>query len=185
MRTKALLLATAAATVTIGVGCAGRSSPHPSPPRTSIPTTETSSTTTSTTKITHVVTGDPEELASGRAELDRYRQQLADSASSDLPPDLYVQLSDLGSRVEVAYLTGVGREEWPGYFGRDDVAPQWRDVQVLAAGARSRNGATDAVDVTVVWSGQPVGGGPAVDGHISIVLLVSRNGFWQPAAQFG
>lgn len=170
----------AAATVIVAIGCTARPSAHQSPPRTSIPRIETSSTTTN-----HTPPNDAEEAASGRAELDRYRRQLADPASSDLPPDLYARLSDLGSRVEVAYLTGMGREDWPGYFGHDDVEPQWSVVQVLAAGARSRNGATDAAEATVVWSGLPLDGGAAVDGHISVVLLVFRNGTWQPAAQLG
>jgi hypothetical protein len=179
------MAATAAtAIVTIAAGCAARSSPRQSSPRSSLPRLEASSTTTSTT-TTAEAADDPVESASGRAELDRYRQQLANPVSSDLPPDLFAELTDLGTRVEIAYLTGVGREEWPGYFGPDNVAPLWRDVQVAAAGARSRNGATDAVEVTVVWSRQPVDAGAVVEGHISVVLLTLRNGTWQPAAQFG
>jgi hypothetical protein len=190
VRSRGVRLATAAAaTITIAAGCTAPPAPQQSPPRTSIPKIEKSSTTTSsaTTEVaaTERDSDDAEEARSGRSELDRYRQQLADPASSDLTPDLFAELTDLGTRIEVAYLTGEGGENWPGYFGPDKVAAKWQEVQVIAAGARSRNGAPDAAEVTVIWSGQPVDGGATVDGHISVVLLMLRQGIWQPTAQFG
>jgi hypothetical protein len=125
------------------------------------------------------------ESEEGRQEVESYRRDLADPAHSDLPPPLFARLTELGTRVQLAYLTGVGREEFPGYFGRDAVPALYTDVHIESAGARSRNGRRDAADVTVAWSGRPTDGGPPVDHHTTVVLLVSRDGDWQPQAQFG
>lgn len=176
-----LLLAAAAFTWWI-------SQPRAGPQAKRRPQAATSSTgaTTAGTSITGGHAHGPAgEAKAGHAEIESYRRELADPAHSDLPPALFAQLTQLGVRVQRAYLTSVGRDEFPGYFGRDTVPALYSQVHIESAGARSRNSRADAVDVIVVWSGRPANGGPTVVHHMTVVLLVNRDGDWQPQAQFG
>lgn len=149
-------------------------------------TTQAVPTTSSTTLQPHPpVISDPVEADKGAEEVASYRRDIADPTRSDLPAGLFDELTQLGVRVQRAYLTSAGRDQFPSYFGRDPVSPLYTDVEIETAGARSRNGRTDAVDVTVVWSGRPVNGDPAVAHHQTIVVLVNSDGRWRPQAQFG
>ena len=151
---------------------------------TTSPTSEPAASTTTTTVVA-AHNPEPAEEDKGREEVDSYRRELADPGRSDLPPALFKQLTELGVRVQRAYLTSTGRDEFPGYFGRDPVPPLYTNVEIETAGARSRNGQQDAVDVTVIWSGWPVNGDPPVTQHQTIVVLVNTDGRWRPQAQFG
>jgi hypothetical protein len=108
---------------------------------------------------------------------------ISDPANSDLPPDLFAELSALGTDVVRADTTGVGRDRWPGYWavtasGRAD--PCCSDMVIHAVGAFPDPGNHDAVRVTVVWSeaGALSNGESA---RMADILLTRDHESWLPA----
>ena len=88
-------------------------------PTTARPAMTTPSSTTSTTSPAAADSGhDVDQGEEGRQEVESYHQRLADPAQSDLPPALFTQLTDLGTRVQLAYLTSQGGTTFPATSAR-------------------------------------------------------------------
>ena len=79
---------------------------------------------------------------------------LSDPANSDLPPELFAELSELGVAVVRADATGIGREQWPEYWDRGPGAradPCCSEIVVQAASAANHPAVDGAVQVIVLW----------------------------------
>ena len=105
---------------------------------------------------------------------------LSDPANSDLPPELFAQLTELGVAVVRADATGMGREQWPEYWDR---APGARadhccsKIVVQAASSSTHPSGDGTVDVVVLWraAAEPIG-----NDRVSRVRLQSTTEGWQP-----
>ncbi len=109
--------------------------------------------------------GDPEPLMpleddDGLGE-DELWAQISDPTNSDLPGELFDELTRLGTDVVRADATGRGRERWPEYWneapsGRSD--PCCDHVVIHGAGAFTDPANHNMVRVAVLWGGHPADG---------------------------
>lgn len=106
---------------------------------------------------------------------------LNDPANSDLPPDLFAQLAQLGADVVRADATGHGRNQWSHHWATDEGRAQacCTNITVHAAGAYTHPTDPDAVQVTVIWTGTHPGRDNLVEQTSQIHLHPSPNG-WRP-----
>ncbi|MFI9825215.1 hypothetical protein ACIHFC_32915 [Streptomyces sp. NPDC052013] len=101
---------------------------------------------------------------------DRVIQQSLEAAwPADLPTVQERQLRRLGRQLLAADATGIGRAQWPAFFGHPDraVAPAFATARfrVQAVIAR-RQGSSDRAVVHLVWAGIDRGG-TYTDGRIT------------------
>lgn len=106
---------------------------------------------------------------------------ISDADNSDVPPDLFAELTELGADVVRADATGMGRDRWPDYWadaasGRAD--PCCTDIAIHAAGAYTDPTNKDVVHVTVVWTAAPNHAGSSE--HVADILLVHDREGWRP-----
>ena len=154
-------------------------------PRRSTTTITTVETTTTAPESTTTTTAAPEEgfhddAGEAQEAIEGYWESLPDPANSDLPPEVFDEVTTIGREVVAADVTGEGRDKYPEFFGGSPGKSWFKDFVIHTAGARSTGGGTDQAAVTVVWSAQPIAGGPPFDHHTSVVHVVVRDGRWVP-----
>lgn len=108
----------------------------------------------------------------------------SDPANSDA--DEPAAVTDLGKRVMTAYLTGEGRDQWPGYFSAEGTRSKpVQNVKILGAAAAVSPAVGDGwVRVGVLWSGDVTN---AVTGAVEpksmfteILFTRDAGGAWTP-----
>lgn len=107
---------------------------------------------------------------------------LSDPANSDLPPELFAELSKLGAAVVRADATGIGREQWPEYWDRVPAPradPCCSEIVVHAASATTDLSRDGVAQVMVLWKG---GAAPVENERVSFVHLQRTPAGWEPVA---
>ncbi len=107
---------------------------------------------------------------------------ISDPANSNLPPDLFMELAQLGIDVVRADATGKGRDRWPGYWSRSASSRArtcCSHVVVHAAGAFTDTTHVTSVRVNVIWTGSR-GHRNIQRERVSSVVLIRHQGSWWP-----
>jgi hypothetical protein len=105
---------------------------------------------------------------------------ISDPANSDLPSELFAELSQLGIDYVRADATGEGRDRWPDHWPEGARAdPCCTDITIHAAGASRDPAMHDLVLVTVVWSSESPTDA-AVSRRFSRVALHLDGPIWRP-----
>lgn len=107
-----------------------------------------------------------------------------DPANSDLPPDLFAELTQLAIDIVRADATGHGRDRWPHHWTNDThdarAEPCCTDIAIHAAGAYTHPTAPDVIEVTVIWTGNHPDQ-PSLVEQTSHVRLQRNAPGWGPA----
>ncbi len=105
---------------------------------------------------------------------------ISDPTDSDLPPDLFAQLTQLGVDVFWADATGEGRERWPEYWrsaGSARSGACCADVAIHAAGSFTDPANRDIVNVTVIWEAAQ----QRIESvRVTHIALSRTDGGWRP-----
>ncbi|MFD6798643.1 hypothetical protein [Streptomyces cyaneofuscatus] len=108
------------------------------------------------------------------------QRAVEDAISPDLPPDIAREVAELGRRVWLAEVTGVGRDRWPGYFPATVRSTLYARVRIQAAiGRRDQEG--PGVVAHLVWAGAGPSG-TYMDGRTATVRFIRKGetGTWTP-----
>ena len=105
----------------------------------------------STTRLAADAPLEEEDDGFGEEDLSAH---ISDPANSDLPPDLFTELTQLGVDVVRADVTAEGRDRWPEYWrsaASERTGKCCADVVIHAAGGFTDPTNRNVVIVTVIW----------------------------------
>lgn len=104
---------------------------------------------------------------------------LSRTSRPDLPRAQERALVALASAIQIADLTGVGRERWPGYFHGETPTVGYTHIRIQAGIARRVTTADTPVDVTLIWAGHSPTGQQLV-WQRAFIRLTWDGSVWQP-----
>ena len=107
-------------------------------------------------------------------------KNLNNPKQSGLNPKLASQLANLGTKVVVADVTGIGRELFPDYWANGQYRPCCDAIQIQGAGSRASGAHPGYIDVIVAWSARRLNGGPPLTRQVETITFHKVGANWQP-----